>query len=212
MPLRTGSIAEGAGGVTKGGLSTAIGGTGFPPGGGALRFSGLATPSVLANSTTETLFTGYTIPVNTITAVGTLIRMRAGFKYSTTGTPALNIRAYIGGLLGLRILNVMIAATTSGAANNAIVAEVDAMIDAGPLSAATLRYGLGQVAVANAGAGTQDGVVYPSPTVAGGPTGTIDFTAAQTIGFAAQWGTASASNTITQYSNTVEIMIPVTAG
>jgi hypothetical protein len=173
---------------------------------GPLLFSGFATPSTIANTGAQTLFTQYTMPGGTITKLGALIRITAGFIFSTTGTPTLTIEAWLGGLLGLRIL-ARGRTTENNSSNVAIAAQVPVAWDSGAATAANFRY-LGGLLLWSDKA-LSDGFEQVQVTA---QTGNVDLTAPLTIGFSAHWGAGDPSNTITQESMTVEALFPALAG
>jgi hypothetical protein len=203
--MSTGNTA----GITRGGRAPGGGPTPFPPG-GPLQFSGFATPSTIADSATEDLFTQFTMPGGTVRQLGTLIRIQAGFIFSTTGTPAFNLKAYIGGLLGLQVFNRGTAATENNCANVALVAQILLAYDSGAVTAAVLRYPGSFLIIGSKSAITTDAqAVLPQVTA---PTGNVDLTAPLTVGFSFQWSAADPANTVTQETMTVEVMAPALAG
>ena len=173
---------------------------------GPLLFSGFATPSTIANTGAETLFTQYTMPGGTLTKVGALLRITAGFIFSTTGTPTLTLSCYLGGLLGLRLF-ARGRTTENNSSNVAIAAVIPVAWDSGAAATANFRY-LGGVLTWSDKA-LADGFEQVQVTAA---TGNVDLTSNLTVGFSARWGAGDPANTITQESMTVEAMFPALAG
>jgi hypothetical protein len=182
------------------------GSTPFFPQAGPLLFSGFAVPSTIADQAADTLFTQYTMPGGTITQLGALLRIQAGFIFSTTGTPTLTLEAWLGGLLGLRIL-ARGRTTENNSSNVAIASIVNIAYDSGALTAANFRY-LGSMLLWSDKA-LADGFEQVQVTA---PTGNVDLTAPLTVGYSVHWGAADPANTITQQSMTVEALFPALAG
>lgn len=157
------------------------------------RYASIATSSAIANTTTETIFDkNYTIPAGRLVA-GSVVRIVAHGTYATTGTPVLTLRGRVGGVGGMNFgsaSGTMAAVGTSGW--NAVF--VFALRAAGASGTAVPGYG------AAGFVGSTD--MLPSTV---GATGTVNTTGTLSLVLTAQWGTASASNTINCTSIVVDI-------
>lgn len=157
----------------------------------------------LASSTTLTDISPapqVTLPANLL-EVGTRIELDAFLTFSTTATPTLLLGFYYGGVAGAALAASSAITTGSGAA----------------AWSAILRY-RGQVrAIGSAGSIVGQGALLlgtsltafsarPIPEVAASRTVTIDTTAAKALTVGAQWGTSSASNTVTLNDVTVTLL------
>lgn len=130
----------------------------------------------------------YTLLPNSL-LVGSLVRVRAFGRFSTSATPTLLLGVYYGGAAGVALCATAAVTTLSGAANNTWFFEAD--INVRTVGSSGTAMSVGKVT----GVSTATGVnLAPAtaPAVA-----TIDTTAAKSIVLCAQWGTNSASNTIT---------------
>ena len=159
--------------------------------------------TALASSTTLTdvsLAPQITLPANFL-EVGMRIRLEAFLTYSNTSTPTLLVGFYYGGVAGSALAASSAVTTTTGATSWPLI----------------LRY-VGQVrAVGSSGSIVGQGEYLlsssltafssrPIPEVAASRTVTIDTTAAKALTVGAQWGTSSASNTITCNDFTVTVL------
>lgn len=159
--------------------------------------------TALASSTTLTdvsLAPQITLPANFL-EVGMRIRLEAFLTFSTTGTPTLLTGFYYGGVAGSALAASSAVTTGSAAAAWSVI----------------LRY-LGQVrAIGSSGSIVGQGELQlgtalttftgrPIPEVAASRTVTIDTTVAKALTVGAQWGTSSASNTITCNDFTVTLL------
>jgi len=151
--------------------------------------------TVTETSIIGTLRTGDTaqIAANYL-AVGDVIRVRLTGIASNTATPTLNIILKIG---STEIVSSGAITTASGLSNNVIT--VEATLTVRSIGASGTVIGMGSLMI--------DDTHYPLfnssdiTTVV-----TIDTTAAQTVDVTATWGTASASNTITGQTATIEVL------
>lgn len=146
--------------------------------------------ATVANTTTETTLTpsgvgSLVLPANFFVP-GRVVRVTAGGSFGYTSTPTIVLRTYFGAynyggtsVMTLAASSVssywwyqtnFVCRTTGASGTGAYVSRVDWIRD--------VAAGLSQTASATA-------------------TGSIDTTAAMTIDFRAQWGTANALNTIT---------------
>lgn len=155
----------------------------------------------LANSVTLTDVTpganvagqAFTIPASYL-HVGQQYRVAASGIVSTTGTPTLSLGVYFGGVAGVAVATTGAVATISGLSSAAWV--LDAMLrveQEGPN---------GQVRAIGHISG-----IYPSATMlsaAAGAAVTVNTSAPQILTIGAQWGTASASNSLQVLMFTVE--------
>lgn len=155
----------------------------------------VANGSPLASSTTLTDIS----PAPNITLPGNLlepaseIEISAMGEFSTTGTPTLLLGAYYGGVAAALPLAATSAITTGSAAASwpwilwyrGVVRTVGS---AGSINGqGWIKLGTSLIAF----------TVRPIPETAAARTVTIDTTAAKAITIGAQWGTSSASNTVT---------------
>lgn len=162
--------------------------------------------TALASSTTLTVISPnaatnppFTIPANRLFP-GAVIRVTAYGRFSTTGTPTLLLGLYSGGAAGVSIANSGAITTTSGVTNVPFKAEFlvvcRAIGTSGTLFAQGTAHGI---------SGTVGVSVVPIPASAPA-VATVDTTLAKTWDLCAQWGTSSASNTITCHLFVVEGM------
>lgn len=150
--------------------------------------------TALANSTTLTDASpapAIVLPANLL-ELGSEIEIRAAGQLSTTGTPTLLLGAYLGGVAGVALGATAAITTASGAAAFPWIMEYRGVVRA--LGSAGSINGQGWVAL---GTSLTVGSVNMLPATAAARTVTIDTTTAKSITIGAQWGTASASNTLT---------------
>lgn len=166
---------------------------------GSTLYTASTSSSAIASTATETAFSkSYVIPANHLGAVGTILRVRASGKYSTTGTPALSLYFRIGGTgVDGNIISSAAFTTASSVSNYGWSATADLIVRAVGLS------GTAQMGYSNFGLG---GTVATSSATSG--TFTLATTVANTLYATALWGTSSASNTITMDTLQVEIINP----
>lgn len=181
----------------------------FFPSVGALLFSGFGTPSTLSNFAVDTLFTQFTMAANTITALGAMLRIRGSFIFSTLGTPALDVKCWLGGLLGLKVFDRGVTATQNNCANVAIIVDVTLRWDSGPPNAANFGFPGGFIIIPDKSATA--GQFYIAAQVTA-PIGLVDLTAPLTVGFSAAFDAADPANTITEETLMVEALFPAVVG
>lgn len=159
-----------------------------------------AAGTALANSTTLTDISQapqFTLPANFLQA-GSALRLTAHGVFSNTGTPTLIVGFYYGGVAGIALAATAATTTTTGATNWSWRAEC--LVTVRSTGSSGTAWTQGQFANPTA-LTTQSSIVMPGTAPAAV---TIDTTAAKTLTVGAQWGTASASNTITLHGFYVE--------
>lgn len=158
--------------------------------------------TAIANTTTETIiFPNITIPANYLQD-GRSLRIKAYGRYSTTGTPTLTFRLRWGGVSG-----TVIAATgalVTGSAVTSAMWGVEALVQTRSNGATGTVFVIGDVLVGSATASTVGSATGSSAHDFMGSAGitvpaavTVDLTADTAFSISAQWGTPSASNTLT---------------
>ena len=153
--------------------------------------------NTVANTTSRTAFaSSYTIPANRL-KVGSLIRVRARGFHATTGTPTILFELEIGGIVALTI-----GAFTcgSGVTDKGWSFEADAVVTAIGAGGSLEVNGQGALATAATAALHSHGLNVGG--IAKDTTATIAIVPYVT------WGSASASNTATLHTFTVEILDP----
>ncbi len=140
----------------------------------------------LANSTTETTLVGtgegaLTIQKNSL-AVGKTFKISGKGFYSNTGTPSLTIKVKAGSTV---LLTSGAITTTTGASNRGF--SFEGVLTVYSLGSSGTLHGQGQVVEV----GSATTAMVNTSAV------TVDTTANQALNVTAQWGAASASNTIT---------------
>ena len=137
------------------------------------------------------------LPANQL-EVGSLLRFEAFGRYSTTGTPTLLLGVYYGGVAGVAIAATAAITTPSGVTNNSWYlrgqARVRSVGSSGTILGAITVDGVSGATAVNIGPAT-------APATA-----TVDTTAAKALTVGAQWGTNSASNTLTCHHFSVELI------
>lgn len=157
-----------------------------------------ASGTAVANTTTETvMFPNVTIPANYLQD-GRTLRIRVQGAHSTTGTPTLIFRLRWGGVSGTVL--ALSPTFTTGTVTNSLF-EIDLILQTRTNGAT------GTVVVI--GNATVQGATVPSQLMsAGGGSApaatTVDLTADTPLSITAQWGTASASNTLTGFNYVIE--------
>lgn len=162
----------------------------------------IADGTALASSTTLTdisLAPQITLPANLL-QVGSKLRMRAQAKFSNTSTPTLLMGFYYGAVAGTALAASSAVTTTTGATNWPIDLFYEGTVRS--IGATGTIYGYGYF---DLGTALTAFTHRPIPETAAA-TVTIDTTAAKTLTVGAQWGTNSASNTITCVNFTVELL------
>jgi hypothetical protein len=125
-------------------------------------------------------------------APGSEIEIRAMGEFSTTGTPTLLIGIYYGGVAGVALAISAAITTASGAA--AFPWQLDYRGVVRTDGATGTLNGQGRLYLGTTLAVASVNII---PITQALRTVTIDTTAAKSVTIGAQWGTASASNTIT---------------
>jgi hypothetical protein len=154
----------------------------------------LASGSALASSTTLTDVSPtppILIPSNLLD-VGMEIELCATLNFSTTGTPTLLVGFYHNG-----VANTVIGATSAVTTGSGAAAWPIEMYWRGrvrSIGTSGTIVGKGHVKF---GTALTSYSVRPIPETSAGRTVTIDTTTAKSVTVGAQWGTSSASNTIT---------------
>jgi hypothetical protein len=155
---------------------------------------GTSDGAALANSTTLTDISSapqITLPAN-LMQPGTEFEIKAYGNFSTTGTPTLALGVYYGGIAGTAMAASSAITTGSGAASWPWF----------------IHYNFVCRTIGTAGTINGQGMLFfgtsltafsprPFPETLAARTATINTTIAAAITIGAQWGTASASNTIT---------------
>jgi hypothetical protein len=149
--------------------------------------------TALANSTTLTDIS----PVPTMILPGnylqrgSIIRIKASGTFSTTGTPTLLIGAYYGAVAGTALAASGATTTASAAASFPWDYEYEGVVRTTGTTGTIM--GNGRLLLATS-LTAYSMVPVPATAIA---TVTLDTTTAKAVTIGAQWGTASASNTIT---------------
>lgn len=159
-----------------------------------------AAGTALANSVTLTDISAapqFVLPANFL-QVGSALRFTAYGVFSTTGTPTLSLGLYYGGVAGVALATTGAVTTGTGVANVPFRLELTATVRSTGTSGSLMCQGFCDF-------GTSVSVVshLPIPNTALA-TVTIDTTSAKALTVGAQWGTASASNTVTCHGFYVE--------
>jgi hypothetical protein len=153
----------------------------------------VASGTALASSTTLTDVSPapqLTFPANFLTS-GQVIRVRAAGTFSNTSTPTLLLGVYYGGVAGTALAATSAITTTTGATSWQWQVEYIGRVRTVGSSGTIMGFGWVDLAT------SLTAVTHrPIPETALA-TVTIDTTAAKTITLGAQWGTNSASNTLT---------------
>ena len=150
--------------------------------------------TALASSTTLTDVSAapqLTVPANYI-HLNTRIQLDADLTFSTTGTPTLLLGFYYGGVAGSALAASSAITTGSGAASWSARLTYSGKVTAVGSSGSIIGHG-----TLDLGTSLTAFTTRPIPEVAASRTVTIDTTAAKALTVGAQWGTSSASNTIT---------------
>lgn len=132
-----------------------------------------------------------TLPANLL-ETGSEIEISAMGQFSTTGTPTLLLGFYYGGVAGVALAASSAITTGTGAAAWPFILRYRGVIRA--VGSSGSINGQGELLL---GTALTAFTVRPIPEVAASRTVTVDTTAAKAITLGAQWGTSSASNTLT---------------
>lgn len=161
-----------------------------------------AAGTALANSVTLTdisVSPPFVLPANFLQP-GSALRFKAFGVLSTTGTPTILVGIYYGAVAGALPLAASAAVTTSsGVTNVPWRIELDTFIRSTGTSGTAMSSGFFKHG--SAVSTYNDEVPVPATALA---TVTIDTTAAKALTVGAQWGTQSASNTITLHGFSIE--------
>lgn len=131
---------------------------------------------------------------------GMVVRLTAFGVFSTTGAPTLLLGFYYGGVAGTALAASAATATASGAANFPFRMEWEGRVRS--TGTGGTIFGQGWLDL-----GTTVALVNHSPLpVTALAAVTIDTTTAKTLTVGAQWGTSSASNTLTCHHFSVELI------
>ena len=122
---------------------------------------------------------------------GSVIRLTAFGTFSTTGTPTLLLGFYYGGVAGTALAATTAITTGSGVTNVPWRMEWQGIVRSAGASGTIM--GAGEV---HLGTSVSAWTSYPLPQTAMA-TVSIDTTTAKNVTVGAQWGTSSASNTLT---------------
>lgn len=167
--------------------------------------------TAIANSTTETIiFPNITVPANYLQD-GRVLRLTAYGRHSTTTTPTLTFRVRWGGVAGTVL--AASGAITTGTTVTAAMWAVHVLLQVRSNGATGTVFATGEVFVGAAAASTVGSATNASAHGFMGSAGvatpaavTVDLTADAALSLTAQWGTASASNTLTGHNYVVESM------
>lgn len=161
----------------------------------------IADGAALANSTTLTDINptpNLTLPANYLTP-GSVLKLTASGRFSTTGTPTLLLGAYYGAVAGTALATTGALTTASGVTN--LTWRFEAYISVRTVGSSGTAITTGWAAGITAATAV---ALVPASAPA---TATIDTTGAKAITLGAQWGTASASNTITCHQFLIESLV-----
>lgn len=136
------------------------------------------------------------IPANTLEQ-GVVMRVTAFGRFSTTGTPTLTLGVYYGGVAGVALAVTSAVTTPSGVTNRTWRFEGDFRVRTPGASGTIIGVGVAE----NITTGATDMAPATAPATA-----TIDTTTAKALTLGAQWGTNSASNTLTCHHFDVELV------
>lgn len=160
-----------------------------------------ASGSAYASSTTLTDVSptpNKTIPANFLLP-GMKIRIRAACTFSNTSTPTLLLGFYYGAVAGTALAATSAITTTTGATNWPILLTYEGTVRTIGSSGTIMGAGVIDLATSLTAYNHRP---IPETALA---TVTIDTTTAKAITLGAQWGTNSASNTLTCVDFTVDI-------
>jgi hypothetical protein len=152
----------------------------------------LNTSTTLTDITPGTATTGVVIPSNTL-EIGSEIQLHAYGFFSNTSTPTLLLGFYYGGVAGAALAASGAITTVTAAASWPWQLYYRGRVRAIGTSGSIV----GQGTLKMPASLTQFQAEYAIPITSAARTVTIDTTAAKVVTVGAQWGTSSASNTIT---------------
>lgn len=158
-----------------------------------LLFSLVTPSSAIANTLAETAFDkSKTLEANILSLTGASLRIRARGHYSTTGTPNLTLKFKIGST----VIAEAVLICAAGASNLGWSAEAEAVM---LFSGVVLQRGFSLFALANGGISTSALAFNVFP---------FDPIVTQAVTITATWDVASASNSITLETLTIEPVYP----
>jgi hypothetical protein len=163
----------------------------------------IADGTALASSTSLTdvsLAPQVTLPANTL-EIGMKLQLEAFGQFSNTSTPTLLLGFYYGAVAGSALAASSAITTTTGAAAWPWMLRYRGQVRAVGSSGSIV--GQGELLL---GTALTAFTVRPIPEVAASRTVTIDTTTAKALTVGAQWGTSSASNTLTLNDFTVTLL------
>jgi len=163
----------------------------------------VADGTALASSTTLTDASPsppIVLPANLL-ELGSELEISAFGQFSNTGTPTLLLGFYYGGVAGSALAASSAVTTTTGATAWPWMLEYRGVVRSVGTSGSIVGQG-----VLRLGTALTAFTVRPIPEVAASRTVTIDTTAAKSITLGAQWGTSSASNTLTVNDISVRVV------
>jgi hypothetical protein len=140
----------------------------------------------------------FTLPANFLLA-GSALRFTAHGVFSNTGTPTLLLGIYYGGVAGVALAASAATTTTTGATNWKWRVRLETTIRSSGQATGT-AWSQGELSLGTS-ATAMTTLALPGGTPAAV---TVDTTAAKTLTVGAQWGTSSASNTITLHGFYIE--------
>jgi|SRR5215468_2981720 len=161
-----------------------------------------AAGTALASSTTLTdvsVAPQFTLPANFLQA-GSALRFTAFGTFSNTATPTLLLGVYYGGVAGVALAASGATTTTTGATNWPWRVELTTTIRSTGTSGTAMSQGFVDLATSLTAVAR---IPIPATALA---TVTVDTTAAKALTIGAQWGTSSASNTLTLHGFQIESM------
>lgn len=132
---------------------------------------------------------------------GMELEIRAHGAFSTTGTPTLLLGIYLGGVAGVALAASSAITTGTGAASWPFVIDYRGIVRAGGATGSI--NGQGRLYL---GTSLTAFTVRPIPETLAARTVTIDTTTAKSVTVGAQWGTSSASNTLTVNDISVKLV------
>lgn len=153
--------------------------------------------SLTAISPSSSTSPDFVLPANWLYS-GQVLRVSAAGRFSTTGTPTLLLGAYFGGVGGVALATTGAVTTASGAANLTWTFRADIVVRSIGTSGTAMATGYA------AGLASATNIVQIPASAAA--VATIDTTAAKALVLGAQWGTSSASNTVTCHSWLIEAL------
>lgn len=131
---------------------------------------------------------------------GSVLRVHAFGRYSTTGTPTLLLGVYYGAVAGVALAETGAITTPSGVTNITWILELDIFCRTAGTSGTVIA--AGKVFGINAATNSVNYMPATAPATA-----TINTTAASALTIGADWGTSSALNTITCHAFYVESLV-----